>query len=266
MAKKFLYSYHMGSKSASALSKALRKATDNFVCVIRHEGSKFVPRKTHTVVNWGSQDKNIQQYAKTSRIINDVAAVKLCSDKRQFFRAIQGQASHPEFTTSLEEANRWAAEGPVVGRLNARDSGGRGLYMSDEAAPEDFASCCMFTKYIPKLSEFRVHIFRGKVLDVQQKKLRKTDREGREVDRDAVNWRIRSYNNGYVFAREDIVVPDSVIEEGLKAFGCIPGLDFGAFDVIYNKKRNQAYVLECNTAPGLEGTTLDNYVKEFAAV
>ena len=37
--------------------------------------------------------------------------------------------------------------------------------------------------------------------------------------------------------------------------------DFGAFDVIYNQKKNQAFVLECNTAPGIEGTTLDNYVE-----
>ena len=37
------------------------------------------------------------------------------------------------------------------------------------------------------------------------------------------------------------------------------GLDFGAVDVIYNGHSNRAYVLEINTAPGLTGTTLDNY-------
>jgi D-alanine-D-alanine ligase-like ATP-grasp enzyme len=30
-------------------------------------------------------------------------------------------------------------------------------------------------------------------------------------------------------------------------------------DLVYNEKRNQCYVLEVNSRPGLSGTTLDNY-------
>jgi D-alanine-D-alanine ligase-like ATP-grasp enzyme len=41
------------------------------------------------------------------------------------------------------------------------------------------------------------------------------------------------------------------------------GLDFGAADVLFNARRNQAYVLEVNTAPGLEGQTVNDYAEAF---
>jgi glutathione synthase/RimK-type ligase-like ATP-grasp enzyme len=41
------------------------------------------------------------------------------------------------------------------------------------------------------------------------------------------------------------------------------GLDFGAVDVIWNERQQRAYVLEINSAPGLEGTTIDDYVRYF---
>ena len=37
------------------------------------------------------------------------------------------------------------------------------------------------------------------------------------------------------------------------------GYKYGAVDLIYNEKRNQCYVLEVNSRPGLMGTTLDRY-------
>lgn len=62
--------------------------------------------------------------------------------------------------------------------------------------------------------------------------------------------------------REGINPPAQVTEQSLNAIGVI-GLDFGAVDVIWNQQKQMAYVLEINTAPGLEGTTLENYIKAF---
>jgi D-alanine-D-alanine ligase-like ATP-grasp enzyme len=53
-----------------------------------------------------------------------------------------------------------------------------------------------------------------------------------------------------------------VTSEAIKAVNCL-GLYFGAADVIWNDKEQRAYVLEVNTAPGLEGTTLENYANAF---
>ena len=54
-----------------------------------------------------------------------------------------------------------------------------------------------------------------------------------------------------------------VITEATKAFNQIEGLTFGSVDVIYNEHRDKAYVLEVNTASGLSGETVDDYVKMF---
>jgi len=36
-------------------------------------------------------------------------------------------------------------------------------------------------------------------------------------------------------------------------------LNFGAVDAIYNRKRDASFILEVNSAPGLENTTLQIY-------
>ena len=43
-------------------------------------------------------------------------------------------------------------------------------------------------------------------------------------------------------------------------------LDFGAVDVVWNATKNKAFVLEVNTAPGVEGTTLEEYKEYFENV
>ena len=67
-------------------------------------------------------------------------------------------------------------------------------------------------------------------------------------------------NNGFIFARNEIQIPEDVTVQATKAFE-ITGLDFGAVDVIYNERQSAAYVLEINTAPGLEGTTDTDYAQ-----
>ena len=56
-----------------------------------------------------------------------------------------------------------------------------------------------------------------------------------------------------------IIQPDrTVLSAGIRAVGCL-GLDFGAADIGWNSHDGEPSVYEVNTAPGLEGTTLDKY-------
>jgi glutathione synthase/RimK-type ligase-like ATP-grasp enzyme len=41
------------------------------------------------------------------------------------------------------------------------------------------------------------------------------------------------------------------------------GLDFGAVDIGHRIIDNKVFVFEVNTAPGIEGTTLQRYVNTF---
>jgi glutathione synthase/RimK-type ligase-like ATP-grasp enzyme len=157
----------------------------------------------------------------------------------------------PEWTTEIETARSWARDGRrvVVRRLLSAHEG-RGIEIHTEA--DAIPSAPLYTKYIPKDGEYRIHIVAGQVIDVQKKVLRA------DIPRDTADRTIRNTANGYVFARNNIQVPPDVQAQALLAMQA-SGLDFAAADVIWNERRQQAFVLELNTAPGIVGTTVRNY-------
>jgi hypothetical protein len=121
----------------------------------------------------------------------------------------------------------------------------------------------LYVKYIPKLREFRAHVAFGHVIFLQEKK-RKTENE--QTDDQKL---IRNHDNGWVFCINDIQLTDaertSINAEAVKATTAL-GLDFGAVDLILGKKDNLPYILEVNTAPGLESPGLiEAYKNAFLA-
>lgn len=164
------------------------------------------------------------------------------------------EVSTPEFTEERSTAETWIAEGKVVvarTKLNAHS--GAGIVLA--ARIEDLVDAPLYTTYIKKAQEFRVHIAFGQVIDVTQKRKR-TDFEGE------VNYAIRNHQNGWVYCREDLTEPEDLRNQAVAAIESL-GLDFGAVDIIYNKHYNKCYVLEVNTAPGCEGTTVEAYRQAF---
>ena len=117
----------------------------------------------------------------------------------------------------------------------------------------------MYVKYVPKKDEYRIHVSGGEVID-QQRKAKRSD-----FSAENVNWQVRNHHNGFVFVREGVEPPEAVIESALQSVS-LCGLDFGAVDVIWNNHRSKAYVLEINTAPGLENTTADNYATSLTSL
>ncbi len=107
----------------------------------------------------------------------------------------------------------------------------------------------LYTKGIIGAQEYRVHIFNNKVIDLQRK------RKKSEVESDGL---IKNHSNGWVFCREEVKVPLELFETAKKAVSSL-SLNFGAVDVLYSSNEKKIAVLEVNTAPGLEGLTLDNY-------
>src|SRR5690606_12392467 len=134
-----------------------------------------------------------------------------------------------------------------------------------EDDPAEFHKSEFWSQYKKKKSEFRVHIFKGDIIALQMKAVRVTDAQGNPIPADTIDFRIRNHRNGFIFKRNDLSVPNDVIEQAKLAFNSIPDLDFGAVDVIYNSYENKAYVFEVNTAPGLERETLTDYLKAFKA-
>lgn len=166
----------------------------------------------------------------------------------------------PMFTTSKRTAEHWLEEGRnVVARTILNGNSGVGIHLLDGASLEQpLIQAPLYVMYVPKKQEYRVHVFRNEVVDVQRKARRK------DVADENVNWKIRNHSNGFIFARGEALgdVPEDVlVQSKLAVVAC--GLDFGAVDVIFSDKEQAAYVLEVNSAPGLSGSTLDGYVQRF---
>lgn len=110
----------------------------------------------------------------------------------------------------------------------------------------------LYTQYVKKADEYRIHVFDGQVIDIQQKRKRQ------EVPNEEVDYQIRNLAGGWVFCRDNIDCPSVCSTLAIDAVSAL-GLTFGAVDIGFNRNEGVGYVYEVNTAPGLEGSTLDSY-------
>lgn len=243
----------MASEGASNLAAELD------IRKIKHENSRFKGGPNKKVINWGST--NLPDEVQKCNILNQAEAVRICSDKLRFFNHISGHdISIPDWTTDPQVAMKWVAEGNTVcARQILNGHSAAGLVIMDKNTPDKFVKAPLYTKYVPKQDEYRVHVVNGEVIDVQRKALRPNWAEEHEGK---VNWQVRNLDNGFIYVRGDVKPPKTVLDEALKTIARV-GLVFGAVDVIYNDKRKQAYVLEVNTAPGITGQTVINYAAAF---
>jgi len=223
------------------------------------------------IINWGYEHTPeflSRPVTGCGPIINAFDAVGRASNKLTCFRTLQDAGvSIPEFTTDHGVAANWLHEErvDVLERNHLRGHSGSGIVLrkastNGEDITQITPDCPLLVKYIKKQHEYRVHVFRGEVIDVQQK------RKSREVPNEQVDYQIRNHSNGWIFARDAIDPPVASVSSNAVAAVHALGLDFGAVDVIYNAKADEAYVLEINTAPGLEGTTLDKYAEAIRGI
>lgn len=244
--------YNRHSRGARLLRQSLG------IQMIQPEVYRYEPQRvgSRRILNWGFG------LGSDNPAINPFKKVNLCSDKVKFFTAVQEAVRIPEFTKDPDEAVSWVQQGLTVLGRSARGSCGKDIKFYEESSLQEFIDSDFWVVYKKKKEEYRVHIAFGNVILVQKKSLRKTDHEGNVINTEDVDFRIRNLSNGFVFQRHDFTPPEDVVTQAKKAIEKI-GLDFGAVDVIYNAYENQAYVLEVNTAPGLEGSTVDNYTTAF---
>jgi glutathione synthase/RimK-type ligase-like ATP-grasp enzyme len=165
----------------------------------------------------------------------------------------------PTYTTSRAEAEEW--KGRVVARQLDHGMGGAGIDVYESgallaASPKRYK---FFVKYLKKEREFRFHIFLGKCIFVQEK-LKKKGVENADKY-------IRSHGRGWCFAFKhfnDKPVPDEGVGVATKAVAAL-GLDFGAVDMAWSDQSGFT-VLEVNSAPGIENTSLKAYVESINAL
>lgn len=256
-----MFTYNQHSEGSKNLATALN------IPRIKHHGSSFRGSRQKTILNWGASTERFQASNATlldCNIINHPSRIEVASDKLRSFRAFRDNSvPSPEFTESLSEAQRWLESGEMVfARTVLRGHSGNGIVIMDPDHGDTWeARANLYVKYFKKKDEYRVHILRGEVIDVQRKGLREEFRGQADV-----NWKVRNLANGFVYVRNDgRTTPSCVLDAARQAVSALQ-LDFGAADIIYNERDNRALALEVNTAPGLQGTTVENYARAFSTL
>lgn len=245
-----LLPYRQGSAGARGLAQALGGL------VLRLAASAFVPRRGDVIINWGftgELPRNISAWP----ILNHPSVIRNASNKLTFFRRMR-EEGHGNLIPNFWENTREipADVFPVVCRTVLAGHSGDGIVIAERS--DQLVPCSLYVQYVKKQEEYRIHVGRageGTSIISVQRKARRTDVEN-------PNWQIRNHANGFIYARGGVNPPRSVIEVAQQAL-LASGLDFGAVDVIYNARQERAYVLEINTAPGLEGQTVEDYASFF---
>ena len=258
----FIYPYKQGSESCKALANSLD------IRRIKLYNSTYRPRQGDVIINWGSSSLP-NHITNTAEVINSPESVKLCCNKLTFFNWFNNQNFNPEevagipkWTTSKEEVlDNWVVDenSPVVARTKLTGHSGEGISIlrSFEEVEQASADVKLFTRYLKKTKEYRLHFAVDEedsvhMFDLQQKV--------RDPDREPANWQVRSHQNGFIFVRGDVQLDESVVNKAKKVF-LATGLSFGAVDLIIHERK--PYILEINTAPALTGETLVKYTELF---
>jgi hypothetical protein len=239
-----LFPYKLGSVSGKALASELG---------IKRVRPTYEASRRDIVINWGSSAQTVFPF--NNNDLNNPSAIALAANKLSTFTKLsQVDYSHlPEWTTSQEEAQAWADNGTkVYCRTLLTSHSGNGIVIVEQGDTVPYAP--LYTKDCKHKHEYRIHVFKGEVIDVQQKKRRMDGRSG--------GTGIRNHSNGWVYARSGVVAPDVITSASITSVNGL-GLDFGAVDIGYREVSETAHLLEVNTAPGLVGTTLSKYVDAF---
>ena len=237
--------YIKGSASAKILASKLTEITSERVLVGR-------PSKKCINILWGNSNYEIDS-------IQSVDGISIAQNKLLTFLWLsKSKVSIPNFTTNKSLAEDLVKVGiKLLARQKLNSSQGRGIVVCDKLPIVDAP---LYVKYIDKDKEFRVHVFNGEVLDLQEKRRRS---HARDENGNKPNGIIRNLENNWVFCRNNIVEPDGIRELAIEAIKDI-GLLFGAIDIIYNSTTKELFLLEVNTAPGLCDSTAIKYAKAFS--
>jgi hypothetical protein len=236
-----IFPYKAGSISAKRLARSLG--------VLRVRPT-YNARRKDVIVNWGNSGS--PHFRWMEQDLNKPNSIQLACDKLTTFHILEenGFTHIPDWTITLDKACDWAESNKVYCRTTTTGHSGRGIVIANHRS--DVIRAPLYTKHTKHKHEYRVHVFKGEVLDVQKKK--------RKLGFDGPSTGIRNHSNGWVYARCDVAIPDMLCPIAIQAVELL-GLDFGAVDIGHRLIDNKFFVFEVNTAPGLEGTTLDKYAK-----
>jgi len=250
MGRIIIFPYKMFSGSSRQLAESLRNTQNDTKIVRVYADRHYSPRNNDFIVNWGNSIEPDWAY---NTILNKPSAVALAVDKIKTFNKLKemGVRTVP-YTLDYNEAVEWDL---ICERHLTRAYGGRGIRISD---PSSLNSAPLYTKFMPNSEEYRVHVFKGEVIDYSKKYKR--------IDGELVfsnDGYVKNRANGWEFLRE-VEQREGVSKRAIEAVEAL-GLDFGAVDVIRHRGDTgwKSYVLEVGTACGLSPKGVQAYTNKI---
>ncbi len=237
-----IFPYKLGSLSAKRLARALR---------VLRVGHNYNAKRSDIIVNWGNSKPPHFKWLDDD--LNKPHAIALASNKIKTFTELECKSFEhiPQYTISKDIAKHLIDMGDTIYcRSTVTGHSGRGIVIASNS--NELINAPLYTVKTKHKDEYRVHVFKGEVLDVQKKK-RKLGFTGHSSG-------IRNHSSGWIYARTDVAIPNMLCPIAVQAVELL-GLDFGAVDIGHRVLDNKFFVFEVNTAPGLEGSTLDKYAK-----
>lgn len=186
----------------------------------------------NTVIKYGFSKK-----IKANNVINKHKHTLIAMDKLKTFEALKNSIYIVPYTTDKEVAKTWLDYG-VAARSSTTDSNSKGLTYCDTIEEIENTPAILWTKYIEHTHEFRVNIWRNKVVSVYTKYI------------DKEHFRFKLFQG--VEEHPQLV---ELVNEVYKKIG----LDWCGIDILrdYN---GSLYLLEVNSAPILFPYTLKKLV------
>lgn len=239
---------------------------------IRSNGN-FRPTKGDTIINWGFSGAVTAFDVDSVNILNNPIAVRNASNKIRTFEILNDN-DVPTLThyTSIEDVlnNSEVLEDDTtfVNKIYCRtlisSHSGKGIVIAKNR--DELVDAELYTELFENDTEFRVHVFDGKVIDIQQKKSMSEERRLRKrVKTMGRNEEIRNLMNGWSFVRSEMNLYSSdgsprrnLIDIPIQATNAL-GLDFAAVDLLMNSKTGEIVVVEVNTAPGQSTQTTTHF-------
>lgn len=222
--------------------------------VVDPPGSKFA-KALQGALRTITNEKVFRRATKKINANNFEVTVNVLDKIQQFQCFSRDGVSCPTWTVDPAEIPNLGSK-TVFARTLINSTNGRGIVEFTPGQGET-PRAPLYTAYIPKIAEYRLHVFDGVVIDIQQKRKKEDQGDG--------SSRVRNLTNGYVFCRENIEAPEGIKELAIKAVAAV-SYQYGAVDIIYNQKLNKCFVLEVNSRPGMERTTPLNYAKAIASL
>lgn len=209
-----------------------------------------------------------------NNIYNRPFAIKNCVNKDRTYSILSLHSLPiPEFTLSKEVGFNFIKNGGCVIRHLVNGKGGEGVEVvldtNKYKSALMFPDAPLFTKFFDKTHEARYHVFSDEILQiVEKKRMGAIKREANNILE--LNPHVRNYANGWVLVKNDINPALNMVNLKSTAILAIKkmGLLFGAVDMMV-KLNDQGDLLdyaitEINTAPGIEGSTLELYTDRMS--